>query len=892
MIKVIEQNDKIYSPIRKKWLVKTPEEIVRQEYLCILINNYGYSLEQIKEEENVTGRASAQARADFVIYKTVEDLQKNNNPLIIIEVKAEHIVITEKEFIQGELYARIYNAPFFVTHNGKETKFWRVKKDKSPGYREEIENIPQNNATDKEIQALFAKLKVFREKEFKQALEVCHNIIRNNEKLDPAAAFDEIAKVLFMKVYAERNLRKGKENVFSLEWVEEAEKYTKDFIQKTFDDTKTEFGKSVIFRKDEKINLKADTIKAIIQKFEKYNLSETSVDTKGIAFENFLNTTFRGELGQFFTPRPVVEFMIDMLNPQENEIVCDPACGSGGFLIRFFQKVQESILENINNEYQQEKQAIEANSQFTAEQKAEKILALFHDLEHKIDITKPNTKLWNLANLCIFGTDANERMARIAKMNMIMHGDGHGGIHHHDGLVNVAAIQDNTFDIILTNPPFGMKENNKEILKKFKISEHKTVITTQIIFVERCINLLKESGKMAILLPNNVFNGSESKDIREFVEDNGFILSTTTLPRETFLSSNADVNCSLLFFQKFTEAQKKSWENLLTNCKNTVKRNQHLERVEIDNILQYQINKKDFPNKENLAEAISELKNKKKNALSQLKELDKQIEIEGRKMAKTTFNYSIFMFEADLSGITATGETTDKNDLIFALQDYENYLQKRPFQNLKSVEVQFSNLNRWDAKSYLYKLTSPFPLERLGNYIYEHSEKIKLFDFPENEFPILGVTNKEGVYLNFIEKGETFNQPYKKVKAGELAYNPYRINIGSIGLVDEEFDGFYISPAYIVFGIKEEKTDELLKEYLYLVLSSDWFNPLLRAATSGSVRQNLTFDLLADLEIPIPCIEKQKEIVDNWLALKRQEQKLKETLLKFKNNLSDTILQK
>jgi type I restriction enzyme M protein len=892
MIERLEDNSRIYSHIRKKWLIKTPEEIVRQEYLCVLINNYGYSLEQIKEEENVTGRGSAQARADFVIYKNVEDLQKNNNPLIIVEVKAEHIAITEKEFIQGELYARIYNAPFFVTHNGKETKFWRVKKDKSPGYREEIENIPQNKATDKEIQALFAKLKVFREKEFKYALEVCHNIIRNNEKLDPAAAFDEIAKILFMKVYAERNLRKGKENVFSLEWVEEAEKYTKDFIQKTFDDTKTEFGRSVIFRKDEKINLKSETIKAIIQKFEKYNLSETSVDTKGIAFENFLNTTFRGELGQFFTPRPVVEFMIDMLNPQENETVCDPACGSGGFLIRFFQKVQESILENINNEYQQEKQAIEAHSEFTAAQKAEKILALFQDLEHKIDITKPTTKLWNLANHCIFGTDANERMARIAKMNMIMHGDGHGGIHHHDGFINVADIQDNTFDIILTNPPFGMKENNREILKKFKISAHKTVITTQILFVERCINLLKESGKMAILLPNNVFNGSESKDIREFVEDNGFILSTITLPRETFLSSNADVNCSLLFFQKFTEVQKKSWEDLLANCKNTIKRNQYSERIEINNILQYQINKKDFPNKENLAEAVRELKNKKKNALSQLKELDKQIEIEGRKMAKITFSYTIFMFEADLSGITATGETTDKNDLIFALQDYANYLQKRPLQHLKSVEVQFANLNRWDAKSYLYKLISPFPLNKLGNYIYEHSEKIKLFDFPEDEFPILGVTNKEGVYLNFIEKGETFNQPYKKVKYGELTYNPYRVNVGSIGLVDEEFDNFYISPAYIVFGIKEEKTEELLKEYLYLVLSSDWFNPLLRAATSGSVRQNLTFDLLADLEIPIPNIEKQKEIVVNWLVLKTQEQKLKETLQNFKNDLSEMILEK
>ena len=121
-------------------------------------------------------------------------------------------------------------------------------------------------------------------------------------------------------------------------------------------------------------------------------------------------------------------------------------------------------------------------------------------------------------------------------------------------------------------------------------------------------------------------------------------------------------------------------------------------------------------------------------------------------------------------------------------------------------------------------------------------------------------------------------------------YNPYRVNVGSIGLVSKDFDNFYISPAYIVFGIKEEKNKELLKEYIYLVLSSDWYNPILRAATSGSVRQNLTFDLLAELTIPLPPIEKQQEIVNEWLSLKEKERLLKETLFNFKQDLSKSIL--
>ncbi len=893
MLKVLEENGKIYSHIRKKWLVKTPEEMVRQDYLCVLVNDYGYDLAQIKEEENVTGRDSAQARADFVIYQSVEDIANKKNPLIIVEVKAEHINITEKEFIQGELYARMYNAPFFVTHNGNQTKFWRVKKDKSPGYREEVENIPKADATEKEIAALYAKLKVFREKEFKQVLEACHDIIRNKEKLSPEVAFDEIAKILFMKVYAERNLKVGKEkNVFMVEWLEESERFSKNYIYKLFDEAKNEFGSSTLFGKSENINLKYETIKAIIQKLERYNLSETSVDVKGIAFENFLGTTFRGELGQFFTPRPVVECMIDMLDPQEGESVCDPTCGSGGFLIRFFQKVQEQILEKINDEYQKEKALIEKDTVLNEEQKGIKILSLFEELEKNIDITNSKSKLYHLANRCIFGTDANDRMARIAKMNMIMHGDGHGGIHHHDGFVNIQDVKDDNFDLILSNPPFGMKETNLDILQKFELSKNKTVITTQVLFVERCINLLREKGRMAILLPNNIFNGPENKEIREFVEDNGYVLATITLPRETFLASNADVNCSLLFFKKFTKNEKQKWENLLIDCKNKVLEAQKEERNSCIEIIETKLLKTDFENTDAFKLAAVVLKEKKKNAEKQLIGLDKEVQEIGRKQAKVLFNYSIFMFEADYSGITATGESSNKNDLIFALKDYQNYQNKTLFEHSKSVKVQFQDLTRWDAKAYLYKLNSVFPLVKLKTYIYEHSQKVKLFDFPEEDFSILGVTNREGVYLNLTEKGETFNQPYKQVRAGEITYNPYRVNVGSIGLIQEEYEGLYISPAYVVFGVKVEKQEELLKEYLYLVLSSDWYNPILRAATSGSVRQNLTFDLLSELEIPLPSVEKQQKIVQNWLNLKEQERKLKETILNFKNNLSNSILEK
>jgi type I restriction enzyme M protein len=211
-----EKEGKIYSPLRSKWLSETPEERVRQEFLCVLVNEYGYTLEQMAEEVEVTGRGSGHARADFVIWRNKQDKTDSKNPLIIVECKSDNITIQADDYGQGDNYARLTGARFFVTHNSRETRFWRVVHEKMPKTLEEIENIPHTDATDKEIDALLAKLKVFKEDEFADLLHTCHNVIRNREKLDPAAAFDEIAKILFVKVDIERRLvRAGQGVIFS-----------------------------------------------------------------------------------------------------------------------------------------------------------------------------------------------------------------------------------------------------------------------------------------------------------------------------------------------------------------------------------------------------------------------------------------------------------------------------------------------------------------------------------------------------------------------------------------------------------------------------------------------------------------------------------------------------
>jgi type I restriction enzyme S subunit len=207
---------------------------------------------------------------------------------------------------------------------------------------------------------------------------------------------------------------------------------------------------------------------------------------------------------------------------------------------------------------------------------------------------------------------------------------------------------------------------------------------------------------------------------------------------------------------------------------------------------------------------------------------------------------------------------------------------------MQTVITQYKDLTRWDIKNYLWLFRSSFSVEPLGNYIYEHSEKEKIGDQADKEFPILGVTNKIGVYLNEYVKSEKINQPYKKVKGGELTYNPYRVNVGSVGIVQDEYDNFYISPAYVVFGTKEG----LLNEYIYLVLSSSWFNPYLRAATSGSVRQNLTFDLLSELNVPIPPLAIQKKIVEQWHKAKKQAEELSKKAQEQEKGIDTEMSQK
>lgn len=200
--------------------------------------------------------------------------------------------------------------------------------------------------------------------------------------------------------------------------------------------------------------------------------------------------------------------------------------------------------------------------------------------------------------------------------------------------------------------------------------------------------------------------------------------------------------------------------------------------------------------------------------------------------------------------------------------------------------VRFVDTVQWNVKHFfMTKITSKYPLDAIGKHTVHITEKTKLFEEPEKEYKILGISNNVGMFDAYSELGKNINQPYIYVEDGCLAYNPYRINVGSIGLKTALLENNYISPAYVVFKCK----DTILPEYLYLILKSSVFNSIIRENTTGSVRQTLSYDNLSNIKIPVPSIDKQRALLSEYYMLLAKASKAREKGIHLEKSINDTI---
>ena len=358
--------------------------------------------------------------------------------------------------------------------------------------------------------------------------EEIHDYIYANDGLSPQQTLEEFVKILFIKIYDE-NDNLNQFTISSEEWNELKSGKTVQAISERitalFEQTKKAYRD--IFDADDRIRISAMALGFTINKLQNISLLNSSQDAKGLAFQKFLSHHEKDGRGQFFTPEPVIDFCVAMMQPKPNERIIDPACGSGGFLMSALRYLQQNT-------------------------------------EGVLDVAKTVSE-----NL--FGSDINKSIARIAKMKLLLEANGKTNIHCVNSLEDLDSLKltlghSAGFDLVLANPPFGAKMTNPAVLSKFDLGHkwsnqnkeyHKTKAVypnqnAEILFIERCLQLLKEGGRMAIVLPNGNFENPSLEYLRYYIKLKAKILAIVNLPQETFIPFGTGVKTSLLFLEKDT----------------------------------------------------------------------------------------------------------------------------------------------------------------------------------------------------------------------------------------------------------------------------------------------------------------------------------------------------
>ncbi|EIR8931541.1 N-6 DNA methylase [Campylobacter upsaliensis] len=511
-----------------------PEEKVRAEVFARLIIEKEYPLSHIAIEVRVTrGSNKSNTRADIVVYKNA----KHQKAFIAIELKKSSQKDLREAKEQVLSYANFLGVDYAQVTNGKEKITLYFKEDSN----DLIDDIPPYGGNAPLWKYLrdsknnnIAKITT---DELKALLQKIHNYLWNGGKRNPAEAFSEFSKIIFTKIMDEKiaeydpdyklenyEFQKNRdEDKFALE------NRIKGLYQKYKEKDSNVFDNALI--------LDADEIKFLVENLESISLSETDLDIKGKVFQKFFADFFKGTAGQYFTPLNIVRFMVECFDLRQNDLVLDPSCGSGGFLLQTLQYMQEKS-KKLDGEYNQKR--------------------FWHSFAEK--------------NL--YGIEISGGISQTAKMNMIIHDDGHTNVITADGLDSFEnfikknnKFQKNTFNFIFTNPPFGSSiPASKPYFEDFsfaksevhfidKIIDKKSpkdlsAQKSEILFLERYFEFLKEGGIVACVLPDGILTNSSLQNVRDYLLERFYLLASFSLPQHTFSNYGAGVKSSILVLKK------------------------------------------------------------------------------------------------------------------------------------------------------------------------------------------------------------------------------------------------------------------------------------------------------------------------------------------------------
>ena len=530
---------------------ETPEEIEAvQPFSKILVDDYGYPKDHVhtRPQYRVKVRPSDTKKeypVDIAVFNSDNHVEDNIH--IIVECKKKN---RKDGRSQLEDYLRFSKAYLGVWFNGEERIYLHKIIKNGKVLFEEIPNIPRYGERVEDVGK-------FKRKDLKPAenLKPTFRTIRNYLAANAVGITrdevfaSQIINLIFCKIYDER-FTKPDDTVRFRAGIDEDDDSVRERILQLFECVKNQYN-DVIDVADS-IIIDAKSLKYIVGELQLYSLKDSSRDAVGEAFEIFIGPSLKGAQGQFFTPRNVVNMVIRMIDPDTDEKILDPACGSGGFLVEALRYVWDKL-----------------------EKKGEEL----GWPETEIEAEKQKVAIKNFR-----GIDKDNFLSKVAKAYLAILGDGRGGVHCENSLEKFSNwsaktnedIKAGTFDVVVTNPPFGKKLaiDSTEILElydlghKWKQDSYNNFVMEglvdkqppQILFIERCFQMLKPGGRMGIVLLESIFGMPKYQYVVNYIQMNAKILAIVTLPEDLF-QPHTHAKCCVMICQKYKENEN------INNCK-------------------------------------------------------------------------------------------------------------------------------------------------------------------------------------------------------------------------------------------------------------------------------------------------------------------------------------
>lgn len=552
---------KIADFITGKWVKETEQEQVRQNFERTLVEEYEYSATDIQVDFPIKiwdGDKQKTKKASLVVMNPGTE-----EPFVLILIANPKANPTDKTNGATDLEQWLVDIPsaeYGCWTNGIENIFFQKKKTKFETDVFPVNDFPRFGEDASSIYTTDRRrLRVATGNNLLYAFKRCHDYIHANQGGSKESIFWEFLKLLFAKIEDENNSGRPRFAIRSAEErnTSEGHKDVKLRIEDLYKQLRKRNEFSGLFESQtEGLQFNPETISFIVAQLEKYDFIHSSVDVKGVAYETIVGPTLEGHKGEFFTPRNVVKMTVKMLDPKPGDRIYDPACGTGGFIVIAFNYISEKLKQKHKITW------INQNKPTEAEEKA-----LFDEIHE--------------AGYNIFGTDFNASLVKAAQMNMIMNNDGRGGLFCVDGLKNPndwpsevnKKIQIGSMDFVMANPPFGakIKIDKREILEHYDLAHKwtktsdgkwqqetnlKNALEPEVLFVERCIKLLKPgTGKCGIVLPDSILSNPGYAYVRYWVLQNCQVLASVDLPVETFLPRTG-TQTSVLILRRKSDQEK------------------------------------------------------------------------------------------------------------------------------------------------------------------------------------------------------------------------------------------------------------------------------------------------------------------------------------------------